>query len=163
MDAAAPIETLAALADIEIPAPPAPATPLLALSVLILILAAAALWLLLSRRRKPPQTPTPHPSTLADEALRRLDALHEEWRAGKTEDRETAYRLCALLRIGMTLHRLDPALPPACAPAAEWSACLHALRRPRYSAHGGAIDAAVFESIRHWLAAHRTGTEAAHV
>ena len=160
MNTAAPIETLATLADIEIPAPPAPAASLLILGAFILLLATlTALWFFHRRRHEQPPARTAAPELeleLADEALQRLDALYREWRAGQTNDRETAYRLCALLRIGMALPGLDPSRPPAGVAPVEWATCLHALHGQRYGARStAAIDEAAFERLRHWLTAHR--------
>jgi hypothetical protein len=164
MDPAAPIETLAALADIEIPAPPPAAVPLpLLLGALALLLAAAIAFRIFRGRARRRMPPVPAPP--ADEALRRLEALQREWHEGKSNDRETAYRLCALLRIGLSLPGLDPSLPPAgIAGEREWSDCLRALRALRYGAQAGAIDPGVFAQARDWLTAHRAATMApAHV
>lgn len=165
MDAAAPIETLATLADIEIPAPPPPGTSLLILALLagllILILAAAITVRHVRGRERQARTP---PSTPADEALRRLDALQRDWRSGNSGDRETAYRLCTLLRIGMSLPELDPALAPAgIDQIQEWSSCLHRLREQRYGTRTGVFDPAAFEQARNWLTSHRAAMETRRV
>lgn len=152
-------DALAALADIEVPAPPEWGAAALAGLLLILVAAAigAAAWHRLRRGQVPATAGTP-PVRLspAAEALVRLDALQEHWRAGGVDDREAGYRLCTLLRIGLTLPALDPSVPPAGIPRPEeWRRCLQRLQRLRYAARGETLAAEAFELARLWLASTR--------
>lgn len=157
-----PIEPdpLALLADIELPPAPDATAPLLAALVLVAIVAATVAALHLVRRRRPARRassgvrPTP-----AVEAAARLAGLEAAWRDGRITDREAAYRLCTLLRLGLGLQRLDAARPPAGIGAEGWSEHLRVLERLRYGSGGPKLDAAAFREAHAWL--ERRGTAGA--
>ena len=130
-----PPELLQRLADIEPPPPPA-GHPLLFSAGLALILL-GLLWI--GRRMRRPLPPR-------RAALRRLRQLERQWREGQWNDRETAYRLAAILRLGLEDG-------PSCASRAqEWQHLMTQLAALRYpSTPRGAVSEALFHSARRCL------------
>ncbi|MFQ5489026.1 MAG: hypothetical protein ACE5ET_11360, partial [Gammaproteobacteria bacterium] len=91
-----PPELLQRLADIE--PPPAPDWhPLLLASGVLLLLALLTLAWHLAHR----------PLTPRRAALKRLRHLERRWRQDRCNERETAYRLAAILRLGLGLEQLQ--------------------------------------------------------
>jgi hypothetical protein len=147
------IDPLAALADIELPdAPGSAGSALLAIVIAAAVVALSVAIVLRHRQGKhepiPPQSPAP-----GREARRRLDALHADWLAGELDDREAAYRICAVLRIGLHLAQLMPSRPPPHIQADEWAGIVERLQILRYRPAGRGLDEKVFERIAGWLAA----------
>lgn len=149
-------DPLAALADIEILAPPEAGAALLPALAAILVLVGVAAWLI-ARRHREPLSRTHEPTSSPEEALQRLATLRANWQAGTADDRETGYRLCALLRIGLGLPALDPATPPHALPRREaWAPLLHGLQRLRYARGGAHLSEEAFDLAMLWLAAAQT-------
>lgn len=150
---------LATLADIELPLPPeGDATirlviALLALTVIGLLLALA--WSRRSRRRQPPVA-TPATSR-RHQAMERLHALQAEWQQGGVDDREAAYRLGAILRLGFGLAQLDGESPATVADHAAWRRLIEGLRLLRYHPGHARLQAADFDLARAWLAGGQDG------
>jgi len=91
----------------------------------------------------------------AREALRRLAALRSAWQARTISDREAAYRLATLLRLGLALPQLAPQLRPAAVGNEQWwhetLAQLNALRyRDRAPS---TLPPQCFDRAERWLAA----------
>jgi hypothetical protein len=154
-------DPLAALADIELPAPP-DWRPLIGLAAAVLLFAAWALILHIRARRRgrtssPTLSPAPSPGTgegvkLTREAQQRLERLRSEWASGAVEPRAAAYRLAALLRLGLGLPQLLPAAPPAGLDPGEWRDTLLLLRALRYApASAQTLREETFARAQRWL------------
>jgi hypothetical protein len=148
-------DPLAALADIELPDPPAAWMPEWLMLVIAIAAAAVVVLGLAAHRRgaRKAAASAPPPAPARAEARRRLDRLRRDWQAGGIDDREAAYRLCALLRIGLGLPQLDPASPPRSAEPAEWAGMMAELRRLRYRPAERGLEARLFDRAAEWLAA----------
>jgi hypothetical protein len=147
-------DPLAALADIEILAPPESSTSLPMALIVLLIGIIVIAWLvarLIARRSRSTHIDVALPASTA--ALQRLAALRADWERGEVNDRETAYRLCALLRIGLKLPELDPRTPPPALSHIEaWAPTLHSLQKLRYARDENTpLCAQDFELARVWL------------
>lgn len=146
--------TLQALADIvPAPAPVLGTTGWLAAALAVLAAAGAAAatvwWWRRRRRGRPAAIAAPRA------ALERLRALRSAWEAREIGDREAAYRLAALLRLGLGQSQLSATPPaPAAADAALWREALRQLDRQRYAAAAvQPLPAALFDRAAQWLAA----------
>jgi hypothetical protein len=141
---------LSQLADI-LP-PPAPSGPdwilLLVVAVVCLIAVAALLWFVKKHYLRSSGSP-------AREALRRLAALRAAWQARTISDREAAYRLAALLRLGLALPQLAPQLRPAAVDNEQWwHETLAQLNALRYRDHApSTLPSHCFDRAERWLAA----------
>jgi hypothetical protein len=167
-------DTLAALADIELPAPP-DWRPLIALAAALLIMTGALIAYIYikkrikKRRRRDaaslPLTPPLSPrEKTSREALARLEGLRQEWSAGAIDARAAAYRLGTMLRLGLGLPQLHPAAPPAGLDTNEWRETLLLLQSLRYAPlPAQALTPDIFIRARHWLSQHETGGEARDV
>jgi hypothetical protein len=141
------MDPLDRLADIEmLPPPSAPGGA--GVVALAIIAVAALIWYLRKARSKEsaPVARAPH-----QEALQRLDALRAEWLHGAIDDREAAYRLCTLLRIGLGLERLDPEQAPVGLEAETWRSWHLDMQRARYPASGHPLTEALFATAASWL------------
>lgn len=164
-------DPLAALADIELPAPP-DWRPMIVLTAAVLLLILAGALIIHRRRRRQrnalisPLTRSPvtgeRDGTLR-EALARLDRLQREWSSGAVDARAAAYRLGALLRIGLGMPQLHPASPPSNPDAREWRETLTLLQGLRYAPRPShALTHETFERARRWLQ-HSASREERHV
>jgi hypothetical protein len=134
--------------------PPAPGGyGMLSLVAGVIVMAAAVAWWWASRRRRP------RGSVPAREARRRLRELRTAWQSRAIDDREAAYCLAALLRLGLGLPQLTSQLKPAAvADARDWDQTLAELHALRYRhAVGSALSARCFEHADEWLAAAQRG------
>ena len=146
-------QTLAALADIELPDAPAWPSPWLeiAVSAAAIVVIAVWVWRRLRARREASPLASPSPSR---EALVRLEALRSQWSAGRLNDREAAYRLCTLLRLGLGLPQLEATSPPSWMQTPrDWEATVALLRRARYRTEDCGIDERIFAQASGWLEA----------
>ncbi|MDX9740355.1 MAG: hypothetical protein RBT81_04125 [Gammaproteobacteria bacterium] len=141
------MDPLDALADIEMLAPPSATGAAAALLIAASVLAAVA-W---RRWRLRQRTPAAASMPAEREAMQRLAALRAAWETGTVGDREAAYRLCALLRIGLGLPALDPEGPPAGVDAESWRHWLRALQRVRYQHEEHPLTGGVFTLADSWL------------
>jgi hypothetical protein len=142
------MDPLDGLADIEMLPPP----PVIGSTVALLVLAsliAAFAWYHWKMRKRTPAALATVPASR--EALQRLATLQGEWEAGAIGDREAAYRLCALLRIGLGLRVLDPETVPAGVDEEIWRRWHRELRHVRYRPAEGALTAAAFTTAKCWL------------
>ncbi|MFZ5593640.1 MAG: DUF4381 family protein [Pseudomonadota bacterium] len=146
-------ETLSRLADIELPAAPdwQPLVIAAAIITLIVILIAARLvWR--SRKRGGGDRQTVTHLVMAQA---RLEQTHRDWQTGKIDDREAAYRLATLLRLGLGLSQL-PHERPAHIPVAssEWREITQLLERLRYQQTSQErLSPEIFQRLGCWLAA----------
>lgn len=130
--------------------------------ILPALLAALVVFLAHKRRRKDiaPQT------TRSSASMQELNRIEREWQSGALPPREVAYRLAAVLRIGMGLAQLTRQPPPSVTVAgsqatktgaadsaqdALWQRVIDELERIRYCPDGGQVDPQWFEWIRGWL------------
>lgn len=144
-----PTDPLTQLADIELPPPPAWPPWLVVVSAAAAILIVALLFYLWRSKKRGTTTPLP------EQALAQLEQLSLRWRNGQLSDRETAYHLATLLRLGLALPQLTRNCPASLAPhAAQWQALISELERCRYQPQVAApLPAALFEQARHCLMA----------
>jgi len=128
--------------------PPAPGWGWLITTALVAAPAAALWWLMRIRRAR-------HPNAPAREARRRLNQLRIAWQSKAVDDREAAYRLAALLRLGLGIGQLTAQHRPAAVTDAKaWDRTigeLHALRYRHLSAPS--LSAECFRHAEAWLAA----------
>jgi hypothetical protein len=145
-------DSLAALADIELPAPP-DWRPLIALAAAALAVVVAAIVVYARRRRAPAaRLSTDRAETGPRAALLRLERLQREWSAGAIDARAAAYRLVTLLRLGLALPQLHPAAPPTGLNETEWRETLCLLQDLRYRpAPEHALTGEVFARAHDWL------------
>ena len=147
-------DALTRLADIIPPAPPAPLVwwPWL-IAALIVATAALLVWWWRARRRAVAASPIDR----RVDALAALNNVHAEWRAKRIDDRDAAYRLATVLRLGLGLAQLSDEPPPVAANEAPlWRDSLAQLNRQRYpAARGQALSPALFDHARRWLAGER--------
>jgi hypothetical protein len=142
---------LSQLADI-LP-PPAPGGPdwmLLVLVGIICCVLAAALLVWFRKKRLSKQLNLP-----AREARRRLAALRSAWQSHTLSDREAAYRLATLLRLGLALPQLNTQVPPSMVEDhTSWRETLEQLHALRYRDEAGlSLSSQCFEYTARWLAA----------
>ena len=141
---------LSQLADI-LP-PPAPGGPdwmLLILAGVVCIVAAAVLiWFRKKHHSQRINLP-------AREARRRLVTLRSAWQSHTISDREAAYRLATLLRLGLALPQLNPQLRPnAVGDDASWRETLLQLHALRYRDQAElSLSSQCFERAARWLRA----------
>jgi len=141
-------DDLQRLADVISPPPPdLQAWWFTAGAVLILAVAALVIWRL--RRRRTPRRDDPR-----TDAQAQLRTLRGAWEARTIGDRDAAYRLAAVLRLGLGLPQLSESPPPAAADdAALWREAMRQLHQQRYAAVTvQPLPAALFDHARRWLA-----------
>jgi hypothetical protein len=143
-------ELLAKLADVDLPAPPDWRIPLM---ITLIATAAAVLfiygiWHYLRHRLHHLHQ---HP---AQQALRRLEHLRQEWESQKIGDREAAYHLATLLRLGLELPQLQNHRPYPHSDPASWRNMLLLLEHLRYrESTAEKLSPDVFRLAHDWLSA----------
>lgn len=110
-DAANP-EILSRLADIELPAPPNWQPLLIAGGAIIIALMLIVLTRLYIRHKKKSSSDTGLHLDPALAAHFQLQQLIHDWQSHAINDREAAYRLVTLLRLGLSLPQLTHTCPP---------------------------------------------------
>ncbi len=138
-----PPELLQRLADIEPPPAPDWQPTLLTGGALFLVLALLLVAWRLARRPQSPQRT----------ALQRLQYLERQWQQGRCSERETAYRLAAILRLGLGLASLQTTPDPR--HGREWQQLIQQLDELRYQPQPPRLTATLFHSARRWLAGPR--------
>ena len=144
-------EALQKMADVIPPAPPDYTAWWFGALAVVAIAAAATAALLWRRQyRKRPVTVSARTA-----AQRQLQQLCSAWKTNEVGDRDAAYRLAAILRLGLGLPQLSEAPPPSVADdAALWRETLRQLHAQRYAAAGAPpLEAALFDHAQRWLAA----------
>lgn len=140
---------LSQLADIlPPPVPEGPDWMLLGMIGFVCLVAVVTLLLFVKWRHSRQDT------SPAREAQRRLTALRNAWQARTLSDREAAYRLAALLRLGLALPQLSMQQNPhAVEDETSWSEILQRLYALRYRDQSGiSLSSQCFECAEHWLA-----------
>jgi len=141
---------LSQLADI-LP-PPAPGGPnwilLSIIGIFCLVIMAALVWFWKKHHSQ-------RKNSTAREARRRLAALRSAWQSHTLSDRETAYRLATLLRLGLTLPQLNTQdRPNMVEDDTAWRETLELLHALRYRDQAGlSLSSQCFEHAALWLAA----------
>lgn len=91
--------------------------------------------------------------TLADEAPQRLKQIRQQWQSGELDQRNTAYQLATLLRLGLGLKQLDHNTPEQLADQQQqWQTTIKQLQQLRYQPDSNArLNEETFTTIHHWL------------
>lgn len=137
------------LADVELPAEPAVwPTIVVAGSLLLIVL----LLYFGYRRLKQPRATSPA-CPPPQQALMRLKAVEQAWSNGEIDQRETAYQLSTLLRLGLNLPQLDHRCPTQLSTQQqEWQQLIAHLDQLRYTPQQiRPLSADTFEQLRQWL------------
>jgi hypothetical protein len=135
------------LADVLPPPAPGLGEWLPIIFVAAIVTAAVLFWWL--RRQR-----SPRGNASAREARQRLGRLRVEWQARGVNDREAAYRLAALLRLGLRLPQLAPLLcPPMVKEGVAWEETLRELHALRYRRGTPSLSPQCFDRVEQWLAA----------
>ncbi len=145
---------LSQLADILPPPAPGGASWLLpVIGIAVIVAALVLVWFVKNRRPRKPALP-------AREAQQRLAALRAAWQARTLTDREAAYRLAAVLRLGLSLPQLTPRTrPSAVDDEALWRETLTQLQALRYREQAPlTLPPHCFDRAERWLAAARRET-----
>ena len=141
---------LSQLADI-LP-PPAPGGPdwMLIIFVGIICILAAAVLVWFWKKHHSQRINLP-----AREARRRLVTLRSAWQSHTISDREAAYRLATLLRLGLALPQLNTQDRPSMVEDdTSWRETLEQLYTLRYRDQAGlSLSSQCFERAARWLAA----------
>jgi hypothetical protein len=141
---------LSQLADI-LP-PPAPVGPdwllLGTIGGICALMVAALLWFI--KKHYSPRSNSP-----AREARLRLATLRSTWQSHSITDREAAYRLATLLRLGLAVPQLSMQQHPRVVENdAAWRETLEQLHALRYRDQPGlSLSSQCFDHAEHWLAA----------
>jgi len=131
--------------------PPAPGTGawLLWLTIPVIIIAVVALFWFMRKHQ------SPRGNTSSREARRRLATLRHAWQSKTINDRDAAYRLATLLRLGFGLPQLTPQHCPDAIDEIAWRETLKELHGLRYrNANPPALSSRCFERAEQWLTAH---------
>ncbi len=146
-------EVLSRLADIELPAPP-DWQPLLITGgvITIALLLIVFIRLYIQRRKKI----SAYNNKLSDPALTarlKLQQLINDWQSHTVNDREAAYRLTTLLRLGLGLPQLTPICPPhIAADQRAWQETVSLCTNLRYQKIPGThLSLEVFQRVEQWL------------
>jgi len=140
-------EALQKLADILPPPAPGGANWMWLVGAIVIVAALGLVWFVKRHRPRKPALP-------AREARQRLVALRAAWQSHTVSDREAAYRLATLLRLGLSLPQLTPqARPTVVEDDALWHEMLTQLHALRYRDHASsAFSPQLFDHAERWLA-----------
>lgn len=138
------------LADILPPPAPGGASWMLLVvgSAIVIVAALALVWFVKKHRPRKHNLP-------AREAQLRLRTLRAAWQAHTVSDREAAYRLATLLRLGLSLPQLTTQLRPAAVDNEQsWHETLTHLQALRYRDQATSnLPPQLFDRAERWLAA----------
>jgi hypothetical protein len=151
-DAANP-EILNRLADIELPAPPDWQPLLMASGVIIIALMLIIFTRLYIRHGKTSRTEIDAHLDPALAARLKLQQLIQDWQSQAISDREAAYRLTTLLRLGLDLPQLTPTCPPhIAADQHAWQDTLRLCANLRYQETSALrLTPEIFQRVEQWL------------
>ena len=151
-DAANP-EILNHLADIELPAPPDWQPLLIAGGAIIIALMLIVLTRIYIRHRKKSSSDTGSHLDPALAAHLQLQQLIHDWQSHIINDRETAYRLTTLLRLGLRLPQLTSDCPPHITSDQQaWQETVMICTRLRYQqASVTRLSPEIFQYAEQWL------------
>ena len=153
MNDAANSETLSGLADIELPAPPDWQPLLIAGGVIIIFLMLIVLIRLTIRHRKKSSVDIGAHLDPALAARLQLQQLIHDWQSHTINDREAAYRLVTLLRLGLGLPQLTDTCPPHIAADQQaWQETVALCTHLRYQqAPTTLLSLETFQRAEQWL------------
>lgn len=146
-------EILARLADIELPAPPDWQPLLIAGGVVIsTLLLITLVWLTTRRRKKISSFPNQNSDPVLTARLK-LQQLMHDWQSHTINDREAAYRLVTLLRLGLGLPQLTDICPPHIATDQQaWQAIVRLCASLRYQKTPATpLSLEIFQHAEQWL------------
>jgi len=138
-------ELLNNIADIELPAPPN-WQPSILLAIIIIFLLLFLLLLVLQQRSKSIRN--------ENTALEQLMQIQHNWKSKTTNNRDTAYQLATLLRLGLKLDQLDADTCPNVifAHQVNWHDTVTQLKKLRYEKHQKVtLKNHTFDNIKNWL------------
>ena len=145
-------EILGRLADIELPAPPDWQPLLITGGVIIIVLMLAVLLRLTIRRRKKISAYNSRNSEVTLTARLKLQQLINDWQSHTSSDREAAYRLTTLLRLGLSLPQLTDTCPPHLADQQSWQDTVRLCANLRYQKKPVThLSLEVFQRVEQWL------------
>ena len=146
-------EILNRLADIELPAPPDWQPLLTASSIIIMALMLTVLVRLYILRRKKNSIYNNRNSDPALTARLKLQQLIKDWKSHTLTDREAAYQLTTLLRLGLGLPQLTHICPPYLAADQQaWQETVSLCTSLRYHRISGMqLSLEVFQRAEQWL------------
>ncbi len=146
-------EILGRLADIELPAPPDWQPLLITGGVIIIVLMLAVLLRLTIRRRKKISAYNNRNSEVTLTARLKLQQLINDWQSHTVNDREAAYRLTTLLRLGLGLPQLTHICPPhIAADQRAWQETVSLCTNLRYQKKPVThLSLEVFQRVEQWL------------
>ena len=146
-------EILNRLADIELPAPPDWQPLLTASGTIIIALMLIVLVRLYILRRKKNSIYNNKNSDPALTARLKLQQLIKNWKSHTLTDREAAYQLTTLLRLGLGLPQITPLSPPHLAADQQaWQETVSLCTRLRYHPTSGMqLSLEVFQRAEQWL------------
>jgi hypothetical protein len=142
-------ELLARLADVELPPAPDWRPYVIAAAALVVLALAATALLLLLRRRAVSRRRVPPPF----DARQRVVELQQAYVRGEVTERDAAYRLATILRLGLGLSQLEESAPPAQVDREHWARILRRLAHARYTRQTRPPDSEDFAAVIDWLAA----------
>ena len=149
MDSAFDLQTLTTqLADVEPPGPPQwwPWYVLAVLALALMVTIAQLVWRAYRRA-------TLRSLSADAAALEKLQRLRAQWQGGQLNDRQVAFRLATLLRLGLGLTQLTSIKPPMLdGDVQHWQATVALLARLRYQPQpADRLSEEFFQQIQHWL------------
>lgn len=144
-------DTLNRLADIDLPAAPDWQPWIIAAAMIVLVLAlVVAGWYVRHHRARGLASTMIARSAMAQQ---RVEQVRAGWLSGTISDREAAYRLATLLRLGLGLPQLTPDRPPVAAEQSVWRETIHLFEQLRYQPTARqSLSPEVFQRVEHWLA-----------
>ncbi len=143
------------MADIEVPPPPDWA-PVLLYGMLIILLLVLAIAIALAWWWRKTARAQQRPVTQQElSAQHKLEMLQAQWQSGSLPDREAAYRLATILRLGLGLSQLTANCPKhLCHNKKAWLSAIAFLDNIRYQKQTTApITLELFEHAGHCLSA----------
>jgi len=143
-------ELLNSIADIELPAPPN-WQPAILIGIIIFILLFLMLLILQQRSKLIKNKIYKHHQ---HSALEQLEKIQQHWKIKSINNRETAYQLAAVLRLGLKLEQLQANACPniLIAQRTTWHDTVTQLNKLRYQSHQkDEIESHTFAHIQHWL------------
>lgn len=135
------------MADIEMP-PAVDWQPLIITVAIMLTLSILAFVIYRANKHQVRQE-----NQIGKQALSELNKLQQQWQQKTINDQNTAYRLCALLRLGLQQQQITTTPPQQLAKyAQQWRTTIKQLEQLRYTPKAQhCISTKTFEQIQHWL------------
>lgn len=150
-------EILNRLADIELPSPPDWQPLLIAGGAVIGVLILTALiYIYIQRREKTRSDDNARPDPAIDPAIiaqEKLQQLIADWQSCAIDDREAAYRLATLLRLGLALPQITRQRPDTVAADQHiWQETIEMCEQLRYQQMPGRhLSLEILQRAEQWL------------